>query len=110
MSSGVSPSRGARWLRRSRLVKPWGRRRKAQTAASRAWTRGLVRGIPAVRVPAGLMTGWVRAARAAAASVGAWVVLWAPRNWLPAVETRPPGAVEGDRVYRITILLGGGVR
>ena len=59
---------------------------KAHKADSRAWTRGLVRGIPAVRVPAGLMTGWVRAVRAAAPSAGLWLIRWAPSRRLLAVK------------------------
>ena len=47
---------------------------------------GLVRGRPAVRVPAGLMTGWVRAARAAAPSAGSWLIRWTPSRRLLAVK------------------------
>src|ERR1700745_1016719 len=100
MASGVSPSRGARQVRRSRLVKPWGSSRNTHTAASRACTRGLVMGIPAVRVPAGLTTGWVRAARAVAPSAGAWLVRWAasggPRGGDPLDVKRAPAGGEAD--------------
>jgi len=52
-------------MRRSRLVKPLGSSRKAHKTDSRACTPGLVMGIPAVRVPAGLIAGAVRAVRSA---------------------------------------------
>src|SRR5215471_18023417 len=70
MASAVVPSKGARWWRRSRLVKPRGSRRKTHMADSRAWVRWQVSGIPATRCPEPVVTGLVMAARAAAPSAG----------------------------------------
>src|SRR5258708_24589094 len=46
LAAGVFPSWGARWCRRSRLVKPAGRSARAQQALRRARTRGSVKRIP----------------------------------------------------------------
>ena len=73
-------------MRRSRLVKPLGSSRKAHKADSSAWTRLLVTGIPAVRVPAGLMTGLLRADRVAAPSAGSWLIRWTSSRRLLAVK------------------------
>ena len=42
--------------------------------------------IPAVRVPAGLVTGLFRAARAAAPSAGSWLIRWTSSRRLLAVK------------------------
>ena len=74
MSSECLPSSGARWVRRSRLVKPLCSSRKAHKADSRAWTRSSVKRSPGMRGPAGMMTGAVMAVIAAAPAAGSWLI------------------------------------
>src|SRR6266704_102710 len=84
--SGVVPSRGARWRRRTALVKPCGSRRKTHKTCRRASERGSVRRSPATRVPAGVMTGLVTWAGAAAPAIGSWLSVWAPSRRRLAVK------------------------
>jgi hypothetical protein len=70
MCSGGSPSWGARWVRRSRLVKLRGSRRNMHSVESSAWTRGSVNRIPGTRWPVSVVTGSVMAASASAPSAG----------------------------------------
>ncbi len=58
------------------MVKPLGSSLKAHRAESRAWTRSSVKRRPAMRVPAGVMTGLVMAVIAAAPAAGSWLIFW----------------------------------
>jgi hypothetical protein len=43
-------------------------------------------GIPAVRVPAGLITGLIKAVRVAAPGAGSWLIRWTSSRRLLAVK------------------------
>ena len=78
MSSGVAPRRGAIRVRSSRLVKPRGSSRWMSRACSSAWTRGSPNRSPGMRVPAGVISGAVRAVKARAPRMGSWLMVWTP--------------------------------
>ena len=56
------------------MVKPLGSSLKAHRAESRAWARSSVKRRPAMRVPAGVVTGLVIAVIAAAPAAGSWLI------------------------------------
>jgi len=73
-------------VRSSRLVKPRGSSRWMSRACSSAWARGSPNRSPGIRVPAGVISGAVRAVKARAPAMGSWLIVWTPSRRRLAVK------------------------
>ena len=112
MSSGVLPRRGAIRVRSSRLVKPRGSSRWMSRACSRAWARGSPNRSPGMRVPAGVISGAVRAVKARAPRMGSWLMVWTPSRRRLAAKpicrrARQAGQPLGDAEVGGSVVDGG---